>query len=282
MPFNITPIDGKPAAQIKGLDLSQPLDPAVYRALVQTLSKYPVLVFHGQDLDAAAFHGFTRGFGPLQEHVLHKYRHAEFPGLSWLTNVASDGSVDEFGVRRATTWHSDGSYTAVPPTLGILHAYETPHTGGGTLFIDMGAAFDRLAPALQTRLRGLTGLHRHGAGPGGDMYDNSLSDEQKENHRDVFHPAVTQHPDTGRHILYVNETHTHKFAGMNKTDSIALVNDLVAHAVQPDAIYRHQWTPGDMLIWDERSTIHRGEGDYTPTARRIMLRAIIDQISIHE
>jgi alpha-ketoglutarate-dependent taurine dioxygenase len=60
------------------------------------------------------------------------------------------------------------------------------------------------------------------------------------------------------------------------------VNDLVAHAVQPDAIYRHQWTPGDMLIWDERSTIHRGEGDYTPTARRIMLRAIIDQISIHE
>lgn len=282
MSFDITPIDGKPAARIGGLDLSQSPEPAEYRTLVQTLSNYPVLVFQEQDLDAAAFHDFTQGFGPLQEHVLHKYRHGDFPGLSWLTNVASDGSVDEFGVRRATTWHSDGSYTATPPALGILHAYETPPTGGGTLFIDMGAAFDRLTPALQTRLRGLIGLHRHGAGPGGDMYDNSLSDDQAENHRDVFHPAVTQHPDSGRAILYVNETHTHKFDGMTKPDSIALVNDLVAQAVQPDAIYHHKWTPGDVLIWDERSTIHRGEGNYTPTERRIMLRAIVDEISIRE
>ena len=182
------------------------------------------------------------------------------------------------GVRRATTWHSDGSYTADPPALGILHAYETPHSGGGTLFIDMGAAFDRLKPDLQARLRKLTGLHRHGAGPGGDMYDNSLSNDQEENHRDVFHPAVTKHPQSDRDILYVNETHTHKFEGMSKADSIALVNDLISQAVRPDAIYHHQWTPGDVLIWDERSTIHRGEGAYSPTDRRIMLRAIVDRL----
>lgn len=277
--FQTTPIDDKPAARIDGLDLAQPQSPAVFSALRQALSNYPVLVFHRQNLDAGAFHDFASGFGPLQEHVLHKYRHADFPGLSWLTNVAADGSVDEFGVRRATTWHSDGSYTADPPALGILHAYETPGAGGGTLFIDMGAAFDRLEPELQARLRHLTGLHRHGAGPGGDMYDNSLTDDQEENHRDVFHPAVMKHPESGRDILYVNATHTHKFEGMSKADSVALVNDLVAQAVQPDAIYHHQWTPGDVLIWDERSTIHRGEGAYAPQERRIMLRAIVDRLS---
>ncbi|MBL4720254.1 MAG: TauD/TfdA family dioxygenase [Alphaproteobacteria bacterium] len=275
--FSVTPVAGKPAARISDLDLSKPLESPVFAALRRVLVEYPVLVFGDQDLDAMAFHDFAGGFGSLQEHVLRKYRHDDYPGLSWLTNVAPDGSVDSFGVKRATNWHSDGSYTADPPALGILHAYETPKNGAGTLFIDMRTAFDQLAPDLQSQLRNLTGLHRHGAGPGGEMYDNSLTDEQEKAQQDVRHPAVTRHPDDGADILYVNETHTHRFEDMDKADSIALVKDLMAQVVRPDAIFHHHWTPGDLLIWDERSTIHRGEGAYAPTERRIMLRAIVDR-----
>jgi taurine dioxygenase len=276
--FALSPVKDKPAARIDGLDLSRPLDAVVFAALRKALVDYPVLTFSGQDLDAAAFHEFASGFGSLQEHVLRKYRHDDFPGLSWLTNVAADGSVDAFGVKRATNWHSDGSYTANPPALGILHAYETPRTGAGTLFIDMGASFDRLEPDQQARLRGLTGLHRHGAGPGGEMYDHSLSDEEEAEQRDVRHPAVTTHAESGAEILYINETHTHRFEGMGRAESIALIEGLTTRVVQPEMIYHHQWNPGDLLIWDERSTIHRGEGAYIPTERRIMLRAIVDRL----
>ena len=276
--FALTPVDGKPAARVDGLDLSRPLDAPVFAALRKVLAEYPVLVFGGQKLDAAAFHDFACGFGSLQVHVLGKYRHDDFPGLSWLTNVAADGSVDEFGVKRATNWHSDGSYTADPPALGILHAYEAPRVGAGTLFIDMGKSFDGLKADQKAQLRGLTGLHRHGAGPGGEMYDHSLSDEEEAAQRDVRHPAVTTHPDSGAEILYVNETHTHRFEGMDRAESIALIETLAAGIAQPDMIYHHDWNPGDLVIWDERSTIHRGEGAYTPTERRIMLRAIVDRL----
>ncbi|MFT6583069.1 MAG: taurine dioxygenase [Alphaproteobacteria bacterium] len=276
--FSLTPVDGEPAARVDGIDLSRPLDAATYAALRKALLDYPVLVFGGQKLDAAAFHDFASGFGTLQEHVLRKYRHDDFPGLSWLTNVAADGSVDEFGIKRATNWHSDGSYTADPPALGILHAYETPRIGAGTLFIDMGASFGRLEPDQQAQLRGLTGLHRHGAGPGGDMYDHSLSDEEEAAQHDVRHPAVTIHPESGAEILYVNETHTHAFEGMGRAESIALIEGLTARVVRPEMIYHHNWNPDDLLIWDERSTIHRGEGAYVSTERRIMLRAIVDQL----
>ncbi len=142
----------------------------------------------------------------MQEHVLRKYRNAEFSDLSWLTNVAEDGSIDAFGNKRATTWHSDGSYTQDPPELGILHAYEVTSEGGATLFADM-----------QAYVAGLTGLHRHGAGPGGTMYENSLDDDQDEDSVDDVHPAVKVHPVSGKRALYLNETHTRRFCELEPT-----------------------------------------------------------------
>lgn len=274
----ITPLTERIGGRVEGLSLDQPLSDQDFDGIRRALLDWKVLVFANQRLDAASLHGFARRFGPLQQHVLRKYRHAQFPDLSWLTNVAADGSVDTFGVKRATAWHSDGSYSQDPPALGMLYAFEVPSSGGGTLFADMCHACETLGSADLARLEGLTGLHRHGGGPAGEMYDGSLQADQAEGFEDAVHPAITTHPESGRRVLYVNSTHTRRFAELEPAESVALIERLMSHATTPDNVYAHQWSVGDLLIWDQRSTIHRGAGDYPPTDRRVKLRAIVQSL----
>ena len=275
---SVKPTKAGVGAVIDGVDLAAAGDGALRAWIYRTVVEYGVLVFRNQDLDAARFHDFAAGFGALQHHVLRKYRHKDYPGLSWLTNVEEDGSVDRFGVTRATAWHTDGTYTQNPPALGILHALEVPSKGAGTLFVSMKAAYDALPEAERDRIRPLIGLHRHGAGPAGGMYDNSLDEDQEEGHSDVRHPAVRPHPATGDPVLYVSPTHTRCFDGMTPADSAALVTALTESATRPGAVYHHHWRPGDLLIWDEHGTMHRGEGAYEPTERRVMMRAIVQSV----
>ncbi|MEC7302692.1 MAG: TauD/TfdA family dioxygenase [Pseudomonadota bacterium] len=275
--ISIVPLGATIGARVEGIDFSEPLTEALRDAIRAAIGEHKVLVFKGEPLPAAVFRAFARKFGPLQEHVLRKYRHDEFPDLSWLTNVAEDGSFDPFGVVRASTWHSDGSYTQDPPELGMLHAFEVPSRGGSTIFADMCNAYDTLDADMQSRMSGLTGLHRHGAGPGGSMYENVLDDDQEEKTNDAVHPTVSVHPSTGRKMLYLNETHTRKFRELELTDSVALLQKVITHATRPENIYTHHWSVGDLLIWDQRSTIHRGAGDFPPDERQVKIRAIVEE-----
>ena len=215
--FSVSSLGPSIGAIVEGIDLSHPLSDNCYAGLLKAIAERKVLVFRGAPLSVSEFHTFARWLGTLQEHVLRKYRNAEFPDLSWLTNVAEDGSIDAFGNTRATTWHSDGSYTQDPPELGILHAYEVPSEGGATLFADMCAAYEALDADMQAYVAGLTGLHRHGAGPGGTIYENSLDDDQDEDSVDAVHPAVKVHPVSGKRALYLNETHTRRFCELEPT-----------------------------------------------------------------
>ena len=275
--ISIVPLGATIGARVEGIDFSEPLTEALRDAIRAAIGEHKVLVFKGEPLPVAVFRAFARKFGPLQEHVLRKYRHDEFPDLSWLTNVAEDGSFDPFGVVRASTWHSDGSYTQDPPELGMLHAFEVPSRGVSTIFADTCNAYDTLDADMQSRMSGLTGLHRHGAGPGGSMYEDVLDDDQEEKTNDAVHPTVSVHPSTGRKMLYLNETHTRKFRELELKDSVALLQKVITHATRPENIYTHHWSVGDLLIWDQRSTIHRGAGDFPPDERRFKIRAIVEE-----
>ena len=276
--LSLTPLSEHIGGRIDGIALASRPSDADVRWIYECLLDRKVLVLRGQTLDAGTFRAFASRYGSLQRHVLRKYRHDDFPDLSWLTNVAKDGSVDSFGVRRATTWHSDGSYTQDPPALGMLFALEVPSKGGGTLFADMCNAYDSLDSVTRAKVDELTGLHCHGAGPGGDMYDGTLDGDQEEGFKDAVHPAVKTHPETGRKVIYINATHTRKFAQLDNDESVRLVEDLVAHATSADNIYVHEWAPGDLLIWDQRAVMHRGAGDYPPEQRRVKLRAIVQTL----
>src|ERR1700722_4122531 len=148
-----------------GIDLSRPLDDATFDWVAGAFAEHPVLVFRDQDIDAAPLAEFGRRFGTPRMHALIKYRHADCPDVSWLTNVDEDGKVDWYGVKRATDWHTDSTYEDALPLLAILHAKQGPPAKGGTMFADMAAAYAALPTATQDKLSGLTGLHGRHTGP---------------------------------------------------------------------------------------------------------------------
>ena len=258
-----------------GIDLSRSLDDATFDWVAGAFAEHPVLVFRDQDIGAAPLAEFGRRFGTPRMHALIKYRHADCPEVSWLTNVDEDGKVDWYGVKRATDWHTNSTYEAELPLLAILHAKEVPSDKGGTMFADMRAAYDALPDTRKQQLEGLTALHGRSVGPAGEkLYgaDKGVTVKLPEN---VQWPAVTRHPVTGRQVLFVNPMHTYGFAGMTQDEAWPLIEELAEHATQDRFVYYHRWRVGDVLMWDERATMHRGAGDYRPEERRIMLRTIV-------
>ena len=138
--LQLRPLGDLLGTEALGVDLAKPLDEGIVSWIGSAFAEHPVLVFRDQNLGAAELAAFGRRFGVPREHALIKYRHAECPQVSWLTNVEDDGKVDWYGVKRATEWHTDSTYEDDPPILAILHAKEVPSAKGGTMFADMRAA----------------------------------------------------------------------------------------------------------------------------------------------
>ena len=272
----LRPLGEALGAEALGIDLSKPLDPETFAWIEKAFADHPVLVFRDQDLGPGDLAAVGRRFGAPKIHSLVDYRHAEFPEVSWLTNVDKDGNIDWFGVKRATDWHTDSPYEEVPPRLAILHAKEVPSSKGGTMFADMRAAYDALDAAMKQRLAGLVGLHGRHDGPAGvRLYEGDPEQNLDRKYTEKARPAIVQHSATGRSILFVNPLHTHGFEGMAKDAAWALIEQLADHATQERFVYYHTWRVGDVLMWDEQATMHRGAGDYRPDERRVMLRTIV-------
>ena len=143
------------------------------------------------------------------------------------------------------------------------------------MFADMRAAYDALPDTMKQRLAGLVGLHGRTDGPAGERLYGADKGVTEKTYGEVPWPAVTRHPVSGRPILFVNPMHTHGFAGMTRDEAWPLIEELADHATQERFVYYHRWRVGDLLMWDERATLHRGAGDYRPDERRIMLRTIV-------
>ena len=271
----LRPLGNVLGTEALGIDLAQPLDEASFAWIARAFAEHPVLVFRDQRLEAADIAAFGRRFGVPRKHALVKYRHAEFPEVSWLTNVEEDGKVDWYGVKRATDWHTDSTYEEKLPLLAMLHALEVPATKGGTMFADMRAAYDALPEAMKQRLAGLVGLHGRSSGPAGERLYGDDKGKTEKVYTELPRPAVASHPVTGRPILFVNPMHTHGFDGMEREAAWELIEELAAHATHEQFVYYHSWRVGDLLMWDERATMHRGAGDYHPEEHRVMLRTIV-------
>jgi alpha-ketoglutarate-dependent taurine dioxygenase len=272
----LRPIDGTFAAEALDIDIARPLDAETLAWIERAFASHPVLVFPEQDLGPGELAAFGRCFGKPKRHALVDYRHAEYPDVSWLTNVDKDGNIDWFGVKRATDWHTDSPYEDEPPRLAILHAKEVPSAKGGTMFADMRAAYDALSGDMQHRLAGMVGLHGRHDGPAGlRLYEGDPDQHVERAYTEKARPAVVTHPVSGRRILFVNPLHTHGFQGMARDEAFALIEELAQHSTREQFVYYHQWRVGDVLMWDELATMHRGAGDYRPDERRIMLRTIV-------
>jgi taurine dioxygenase len=275
--LSIRPLGKKLGTEIAGVDLAQ-LDDETFAEIEAVFRDHPVLVFRDQQLDAPQLAAFGARFGHLRPHILENYRHPDHPNVSFITNVAKDGSVDKFGVVRASSWHADETYDPPEalPRLAILHAVEVPTEKGGTLFADMYSAYDKLSPEMKETLAGMTGRHGYTDGPDAwKIYTPEHIRMRNEGRPECLHPAIKEHPVTGRKVLFVNPTHCHGFVGMTNEESTPLIEELRDHSIQDDLIYYHSWRVGDVVIWDEIATMHRGAADAAPEERRIMLRTIV-------
>jgi taurine dioxygenase len=259
-----------------GIDLSRPLDDATMAWVERAFADHPVLVFRNQSLSAEALAAFGRRFGVPRPHTLVGYRYKGCPEVSWLRNVDDAGKIDWYGVKRATDWHTDSTFEELPPRLAMLHALEVPSEKGGTMFADMRAAYDALPDDEKKLLAGLIGLHGRTDGPAGvKLYSADEARMAHTRHPERQRPAVIKHPVSGRPILFVNPMHTHGFVGMTQEQSWPLIEALARHATQDRFVYHHAWRVGDLVMWDEQATMHRGAGDARPEERRVMLRTIV-------
>jgi taurine dioxygenase len=273
---SLRPLGEALGTEALGVDLAK-LDADTFAWIERVFAEHPVLVFREQKLDARQLAAFGRRFGKPRPHALVDYRYPGVPEVSWLRNVDDAGKIDWYGVKRATDWHTDSTFEPELPLLAMLHALEVTSKGGGTIFADMRAAYDALSPAMKERLGAMVGLHGRVDGPAGTrMYDMEQQKRMTEkDYPEQRRPAVVKHPVSGRSILFVNPMHVHGFEGMPREQSWPLIEELAAHSTQDRFTYYHHWRVGDVLIWDERATMHRGAGDYAPEERRVMMRTIV-------
>ena len=262
-------------SEVKGIDLRQPLRDADFGQLRELLNRRSVLLFRGQKIDETRHVAFSRRFGPLLGHVLTQFLKKEHPEVYVLSNVSENGKPIG-NHKEGWNWHSDLSYKAEPSMGALLYALEVPPVEGDTFFASMHAAYDALDDETKKRIRHLTATHSYANYYGKAFADrNPLTPEQLAATPDVVHPLVRTHPETGRLSLYVGQDVVRKIDGLPDGESEELLAALNAHAIAPEFSYRHKWLAGDLLVWDNRCTMHCATPYDDHTYRRVMHRTTV-------
>lgn len=264
------PLNGALGVQVDDIDLSKPLSADVAAALRQALDEHVVLLFRGQDLDAAAQVAFTEYFGEAQPHPLRTRRTVEgFDNVLILEN-----QPDRPGARN-DYWHSDISHAEAPPLGTILHARVVPEGKGDTMVCNMYRAWETLSPGMRRMIEGLNAWHSAAATQRRNNLEHNDGNEIRSVPDPRLHPVVRTMPETGRKALFVNPHFVTHFEDMSEAESKPLLDYLIAHAARPENVYRHRWRAGDVLMWDNRASMHYAVRDYLPSDHRLMHRTTI-------
>lgn len=270
---------GNLGAEVRGLDLGQPLSADDFDRLQQAHWKHHVLVFRDQRITPAQQVAFSRRWGPLQIHVLRQFQLAGHPEILQVSNIRdAQGNPEGLG-DAGQLWHSDLSYKDKPSLGSLLHAQELPSEGGDTLFADQHAAYDALPAALKQQLDGLQAEHsyllHYETLRAKSPWRPALTQAQIDEVKPAVHPVVHTHPGNGRKALFVSEHFTGRIVGLPADESRDLLQQLFDHSVQPQFVYRHRWQPHDLVFWDNRSVLHLASG--TPEhLRRKLYRTTVE------
>jgi len=272
MSIEVIPTGAALGAEIRGVDLSQPFGDNVFAIIERAYDEHGVIFFREQRLTPPQQVAFTRRFGEIEFNIFgERWSVPGSPEIVVVSNVTEDGKP--IGVRRAgENWHSDMCYTPQPPRGTMLYAHETPDLFGlplgDTEFASAAVAWDALPETMQQFLNG-----RHA------VFDfvgrkRAFPPTRAEIDRNppVTHPIARTHPRTGRKCLYVMRDDCTGIEGVESAEAEALIAALADHIVKPAFIYRHQWRPGDLLMWDNCTVQHRAIQDYDLPQRRVMHR----------
>jgi alpha-ketoglutarate-dependent 2,4-dichlorophenoxyacetate dioxygenase len=286
MAITIVPVTPSFAAEIGDVDLSRPLEADDVQALKDAFSKYAVLAFPDQRLSQDQHLDFAKHFGPL-ETTIGVYRtdqplrvRKEFADVS---NITHDdklwGKEDRHRMFQMANriWHTDSSFKRLPAYASLLYARSIPPVGGHTEFADERAAYDALPEATKRRLDGLVAEHSIFNSRARLGFSN-FNDEERRSLPPVPQVLVRTIPQHGRKSLYL-ASHAGRILGMNEQEGRALVDELIAHATQRQFVYTHRWRVNDLVMWDNRCTMHRGTDFDDLRWKRDVQRATVSDVA---
>jgi taurine dioxygenase len=270
-------------ARIEGIDLAQPLPDTEFRQILRALGEYGVLCFPRQRLETEEFARFGRLFGELEINVANQFHEPGLPEVMILSNVITGGKP--IGLADAGQgWHTDMSYSEAIALANVLYAIKVPvrdgRSLGDTQFRNMHAAYEDLPAAIKAALKGRTATHDFAkfwdmmrARPGSQRAP--LTAKQRAKKPPVSQPIFRRHPITGRTVLYCNPGYATGIDGMPEAESAELLRFLFDHQAQAKYFYAHQWSEGDVLMWDNIGTVHNAIADYRADEPRYMRRVQI-------
>jgi taurine dioxygenase len=275
-PLKETPISSVIGAEISGVDLAR-LDDAAFAAIHAAWVRHAVLLFRGQRLSDDDLIAFSRRFGaldwaPVQE-TGRRFVEGK-PEIYVVSNVVENGvPIGSLGAGEAV-WHTDMSYLDDPPKASMLYALEIPPAGGNTGFCSMYAVLEALPAELQARVAGLCIKHDGTYNSGGYLRQGVAATDDPRTSPGAVHPLVCTHPESGRRCLYLGRRRNAYLVGLDLAASEALLDELWSYVERPEFSWYNEWRVGDLVLWDNRCTMHRRD-PFDPSARRIMHRTQI-------
>jgi len=272
--ITVTPTGAALGADISGVDLKSDISDDVFNEILDAWHRYSVLRFRGQHLDDDSLAAFSRRFGELDMAPITRTGrpyNPDRPEIAVVSNIVVEGkAVGSLG-NSELVWHQDMSYKDLPPKASLLYGIEVPERGGETMFYSLYAAYEALPKDLAERIEGLTCKHdatRNSAGQLRHGFDESYTNEDRPG---AVHPLVVRHPSSGRKALYLGRRPNAWVVGLSNKASDELLDALWAHIEHNDFTWTQQWQPGDLVVWDNRCTLHR-RNQLEPTLRRLMHR----------
>jgi len=266
--FALRPLSPALGAEISGIDLRDPIDAALKGKLLDAWHEHLIILLRDQVLDEDAQVRFAETFGPPAKITSGRSFSVRHPSVMLISNIRQDGKPIGALPDGEMQFHTDQCHQAVPAKATLLYAMEIPSLGGNTLFANAYAAYATLPADIKARIEGRRALNAYDkdSTQRTARYDNAASS--------CWHPVVRTHPATGRKALYVNRLMTREIEGLPRAESDALLEKLFDHQEQQQFIYEHVWRPGDLLMWDNRCTLH-ARTDFPAGERRLLRRVTI-------
>jgi taurine dioxygenase len=270
--MKVTSLSPNIGAEVTGIDLREPVDEETRRSLNAAVVEHVALVIRDQDFTPAQYLAAVSLFGePMKQHFT-QYALPDCPLVHEVSNRHKDKSGKR--VKHGAGWHTDHTNHVRPPKYTCLYAVALPSSGGDTAVVNMRAGYEALPESLRQKIQGMKTVNVFQGSA--SAHSGQSADAQAEHSREpILQPLVRTNPENGTKALYFHPVKAENIVGMSPAESQALLSELLEHAVRPEFTYRHKWRKGDMLLWDNRSALHRAHFDYDPDEYRLLLRVLV-------
>jgi taurine dioxygenase len=271
--MEIRPLGEHTASEVRGIDLTRPVDADTRTVLNKTFVERSVLVVRDQHLEPKQVVAAVELFGDIFRQQNTRFSIEGCPEIHYVSN--DDSWPDGRRYIPGDGWHTDHSNAAKPPKATVLHAVELPSKGGDTQYANTAAAYEGLPDKLRLRIAPLMGIHVYQSTHSARQLMSLSSADKERVPNATLHPIVRTHSESGRPAIYINPIRIEGILGLDHKEALPLLDELLEHTTQEKFQYRHKWQAGDLVLWDNRCLLHKANGDYDMKERRYLYRVML-------